>query len=250
MCRLVAYAGPARSIASVMLEGTHSLEHQSYQPTMMEDALLNADGHGVAWYAEGLEGPARYRNTHPIWGDPNMSAMGEHIRSTHLVGYVRSATPGIGMGLLNTQPFVHGKFAFTHNGYLKNFRDGTMRRIRQSLGKTAYEAIAGTSDSEHLFGLFIDGLDKGLSPRAALDATLERAVKASEGEAALMAFAITDGESIWATTEAHHHERPPTLFIDRSGPGTRIASEPTDDADWHAVPPGERLQIVWPPQNG
>lgn len=242
MCRLLGYVGPARSITSLILEGPHSLEVQSYAPKMMEDALLNADGHGFAWYTGGVDEPGRYRSVLPLWGDDNVRAMGAQIQSTHVLAYVRSATPGIGMGMANTQPFVHGRYAFTHNGYLKDFRAGTMRRIRRRLGDVAYEAIRGTSDSEHLFALFVDATERGANVHEALEETVAVATEASEGAAALMALAVTDGRTLWAAREVRDHGLAPSLHL-LAGDGVWVASEPTFDGDWIPFPPGGRVVV-------
>ena len=127
---MLAYVGAPRSLAELLVEPAHSLEVQSYAPKEMEEALLNADGFGVAWYTAGREEPARYRTILPMWADQNVRDFAGHVRSGHVLAAVRSATPGIGHGLANTQPFVHGPLTFLHNGFIRDFRRGAARRLR------------------------------------------------------------------------------------------------------------------------
>ncbi|MEM9864146.1 MAG: class II glutamine amidotransferase [Myxococcota bacterium] len=244
MCRLLGTFGRARSLREVLLGQEHSLEVQSYAPKMMNEALLNADGFGVAWYVEGEEGPARYRSVLPIWSDENLRSMGGHVRSERILAYVRSATPGIGVSLPNTQPFVHGPYCFMHNGYLNEFRQGgTMRRIQQGLSDEAFQAIGGTSDSEHLFALTLDALFSGADLLDALKSTVERARTASDGRRGLLAFMLSDGERMVSLRSGIHGAQMPTLFVnEREGVAT-VASEPLDEGEWEPVPGGASLEL-------
>jgi hypothetical protein len=83
--------------------------------------------------------------------------MNERLSVRSLIAAVRSATPGVGFELANVQPFAHGRVAFTHNGFITDFRHGPQRAIRERLGRDAYESIEGSSDSEHIFALVLEG---------------------------------------------------------------------------------------------
>lgn len=159
MCRLAGYLGPAAPLSSLLMDPPHSLLVQSYRPRELREALVNADGVGVAWYPEnGDVQPVRYRSTLPIWSDQNLAELAPRIRSNLILGAVRSATPGIGVSLANTQPFVHGRLSFFHNGYLEDFPHNFMRPIRNELSDDLYAGLEGTSDSEHLFALLLQRL--------------------------------------------------------------------------------------------
>lgn len=237
MCRVLAYLGPERPLKELLLDPAHSLEVQSYAPKEMDEALLNADGFGVAWYAEGVAEPARYRTALPMWADENVRDFATQVRSGCVIAAVRSATPGIGHGLANTQPFVHGRLSFLHNGFIRGFRQGPMRAIRAMLGDEAYGAIRGTSDSEHLFAIFLDHFLEHADLEGALEATLERAKHARAGERALLSLVVSDGAKVCAVTQAFDGKAP-TLYR-LTGDGTLFASEPIFDGDWETLEPGK-----------
>lgn len=239
MCRVLAYLGPDRPLDELLLEPPHSLEVQSYAPKEMEEALLNADGFGVAWYAEGVAEPARYRTVLPMWADENVRDFATQVRSRCVIAAVRSATPGIGHGLANTQPFVHGRISFLHNGFIRGFRQGPMRAIRAGLGDEAYRAIRGTSDSEHLFAIFLDHYLEHEDLEGALEATLARAADARAGQRALLSLVVSDGERVCAVTQAFDG-RAPTLYRRSEGGATLFASEPLfADERWETLPAGK-----------
>ncbi len=153
-----------------------------------------------------------------------------------MLANVRSATPGVGFGLANTQPFVHGRWAFTHNGYLEDFRASVMRPLRASLGDAAYGAVGGTSDSEHLFALFLDALAAGAAPADALVAVRERCAVLLGGRAALLSLAATDGRTLVALRSAIDADAP-TLYRREEGGAVWLASEPPDTSPgWQPVP--------------
>ena len=96
---------------------------QSYKPREQTSGTVNADGYGAAlWLDDGRPEPALYRTGAPIWADPNLGWMNERLRVRSAIAAVRSATPGIGFELANVQPFVHGRIAFAHNGFVTDFR--------------------------------------------------------------------------------------------------------------------------------
>jgi len=236
---VLAYLGPERPLQELLLDPPHSLEVQSYAPKEMEEALLNADGFGVAWYVDGVVEPARYRTILPMWADENVRDFARQVQSGCVIAAVRSATPGIGHGLTNTQPFVHGRLTFLHNGFIRGFRQGPMRAIRASLGDEAYGAIRGTSDSEHLFAIFLDEYRAKQDLESALEATLARADEARAGQRALLSLIVGDGERVCAVTQAFDGNAP-TLYQRREGPGTIMASEPLFAGEgWETLEPGK-----------
>ncbi|MEM1415439.1 MAG: ergothioneine biosynthesis protein EgtC [Myxococcota bacterium] len=238
MCRILAYRGPERTLAELLLDPPHSLEVQSYQPREMETALMNADGFGVAWYVDGEATPARFRSVLPMWADENFPELARPTRSRCVLANVRSATPGVGFGLANTQPFVHGGWSFTHNGYVEGwFRDGVMRRMRASLGDVAYGALRGTSDSEHLFGLFLEAMEAGADAEAALLRVKAQVAELAPDRKALLSLAVTDGRRIVALRTSWNAAAP-SLYRRRLEDGSAwLASEATDATEgWEPVP--------------
>jgi glutamine amidotransferase len=258
MCRMLGYVGAAVPLAELLTRPRHSLLVQSYRPREMTSGTVNADGFGAAlWLDDGKPEPAIYRTAAPIWADPNLGWMGDRLRATALLAAVRSATPGIGYELSNVQPFARGPIAFVHNGFIKGFRHGPQRALREGLGEAAYEAVAGTSDSEHLFALVLDELDRGPREEVAPDpaALLAAALKAAlvrlrrvceaHGTPAVAALILSDGASLVACRWSYGVP-PASLYAAAMGPGGRavdprgigdqglafcVASEPLDSQE-------------------
>ena len=99
MCRLAAYLGPAVLLEEFIHHGSHSLYEQSWRPQQMTEASLNADGFGVVWHDQQQQLRA-YRDARPIWNDPNLPDLTAVLSSDLWLGYVRSATPGQGLGVI------------------------------------------------------------------------------------------------------------------------------------------------------
>ncbi len=237
MCRVAGYAGPALRVGEIVSAPPHSLLVQSYRPREMQSGTVNADGYGAAlWLDDGDPEPALYRTAAPIWADPNQRWMNERLVVRSLLGAVRSATPGIGFELANVQPFVRGRIAFTHNGYISGFRQGAQRALRESLGHEAYESIEGSSDSEHIFALVLDAkaplqesVRQALLRLDRLCADLERTAVAT--------LLLGDGDQLVGARWARG-VRPATLYWSQFRNGVALASEPLDGAAWKEIPEG------------
>ncbi|MGE0680686.1 MAG: ergothioneine biosynthesis protein EgtC [Candidatus Binatia bacterium] len=159
MCRFVAYLGQSTTLEHVISKPDHSLIVQSYKPMEMTSGTVNADGFGVGWYNRAVDPtPCVYTNLSPIWSDRNLPSLSRHVASECIFANVRSATPGIAVDQSNCQPFAYKQFMCMHNGYIENFRFTLMRQIRETLRDEYYTAIGGSTDSEHLFALFLNYL--------------------------------------------------------------------------------------------
>ena len=170
---MVGYIGAPVAPAEVLQRPAHSLYVQSYKPREMTSGVVNADGWGAAlWLDDGRPEPALYRSPQPIWADPNLALVSERLRAGALLAAVRSATPGIGYDVGCVQPFARGRIAFLHNGFVTGWQRGPARLLREGLGDAAYQAVQGGSDSEGLFALVLDSLDRDA-------ATLPDAVRAA-----------------------------------------------------------------------
>jgi ergothioneine biosynthesis protein EgtC len=250
MCRMAGYAGPALRVGEIVSAPAHSLLVQSYRPREMQSGTVNADGYGAAlWLDDGKPEPALYRTAAPIWADPNQRWMNERLIVRSLIGAVRSATPGIGFEITNVQPFARGRVALAHNGFITDFRRGAQRAIREGLGRDAYEAIEGSSDSEHVFALVLDG-GGGLAEAArAAVLRLERICEDLD-RTAVATLLLGDGEQLVGVRWARGY-RPATLYWAPFHGGVALASEPLDGARWKEIPadhlaiakPGEDLRI-------
>jgi len=263
MCRIAAYVGPRERLDRLLLTGDHDLVAQSYQPRQMQDALMNADGFGVAWYGDATApSPALYRTAMPLWGDENFPRMAPHLNAPCALANVRSATPGFAVSTANVSPFVHGAWAFTHNGFLEGFRDGLARDLQRDLSDHAWGAMVGQTDSEHLFALFLDRAARhdvrpGAAAPAALAAALAETVAIATSlliardRRGLLALAVTDGRCL-AVVRAAVGADAPSMYLHPGarpggGAGALVASEPFFDdqaAPWRPVPPDQALVLT------
>src|SRR5215470_1537073 len=253
MCRMVGYIGAPVAPADLLTAPPHSLYVQSYKPREMTSGVVNADGWGAAlWLGDGRPEPALYRSAQPIWADPNLSLVCDRLPATAALAAVRSATPGIPYHLACVQPFARGRVAFLHNGFVTNWQRGPARVLREGLGDAAYQAVQGGSDSEGLFALILDALDRGAK-------SLEHAVRAALGRlericlqartTAVATLLVGDGEVLVGARHAVGLT-PATLYCAGGLPGARalgwiMASEPLwpeeeqgGGARSRAIPPG------------
>jgi glutamine amidotransferase len=247
MCRFVAYLGQSITLENVISKPEHSLVVQSYKPLEMTAGTVNADGFGVGWYDRTVDPtPCVYTNIYPIWSDRNLSSLSRHIASDCIFANVRSATPGIPVDQSNCQPFTHRQFMCMHNGYIENFRFTLMRQIRESLRDPYYTAIGGSTDSEHIFALFLNYLHGQLVTLDAVFAALHAAINqlltwADELDIRIaLNLALTDGEHIVASRFANKGSAPSLYYVRNAGIFPRagvIASERLwAGDDWSAIP--------------
>lgn len=279
MCRFVVYRGPALFLSDLLTRSERSLIRQSYEAQERREPL-NGDGFGVGWYApEVAPEPCVFTSVSPAWSNRNLGRLAEKTRSTCLFAHVRAATKGLLVSEVNCHPFQHGRFLWMHNGHIAEFRR-VKRRLRESLGDETYDLIQGTTDSEHAFALFLDGLEgrdgdvgaEGLGDRmVATIRTLERWGREAGIDApSFLNFAVTDGRSVVASRYVGcDHPEPATLyyssgarFESRNG-GYRmvpspaaaaagphgaviVASEPLTEerSDWRPVPRNHLVTVT------
>ena len=251
MCRLLGYLGPSVSLEHLLYKPDHSLIVQSYQPRELEVALLNADGFGVGWYhPQRQTAPFNYRNTLPIWNDVNLPQLSRYIESNCVLAYIRSATPGLAIDMSNCQPFQHGALTFIHNGFIENFRQTLYRPLRDRLCDTAYHAIHGLTDSEHIFALLLHELETqpGCSLETALGRTLTQLAQlAGEYRTRIAAnVLIGDGDRLVACRFDTQDDGPSFYWL-RHAPGlpdsVLFASEPLFEGDWVSCAPATIFSV-------
>lgn len=248
MCRFAAYLGPQIPLQRFLLEPEHSLVKQSWQPREMRTAVLNADGFGFGWYNPD-DTPACYRNTLPIWADPNVAELARSLVRPLWMAYVRSATDGFATGFNNTQPFVDEELMFLHNGYVDAFPAQARPHIRRWLRADLEATIHGNTDSEYLFAVLRQLLyeDEDTTVETALRRLCDRLADWSGGRAVLLNLAVSDGRRVYALRHALHEQCPSLYYTadDEAFPGAQLlASEPLTDAEfWRPVPPHHLLVL-------
>ncbi|MCA8959656.1 MAG: class II glutamine amidotransferase [Planctomycetes bacterium] len=273
MCRFLVYKGREIFMSDLITRPEHSLIHQSFKAEERKEPL-NGDGFGVGWYVPEVDpSPCVFTSVRPAWSERNLQRLAEKTRSGCLFAHVRAATPGTHVMELNCHPFVYDRYLFMHNGSIAEFKS-VKRAIRERLSDERYDWVAGTTDSELIFGLFLDRLlgasdgNGGDAMRAALIATI-RELEAVLAEHAVTRpshfnFAVTDGVHVVATRYVTHSERqPPSLYVCRGeefgvGDGSYrmqaadgedqaviIASEPIteDRTGWERIPGHHLISI-------
>lgn len=263
MCRFTMYLGPTIRLASLVVEPKHSIIDQSFHSRDQEEPL-NGDGFGIAWYAPEMSPePALFRSVTPAWNNSNLLELARVVQSPLIFAHVRAASKHGGQSEANCHPFRSGPYAFMHNGDIGDFP--LLRRpLLESVGDRAFACVQGNTDSEHLFALVVDELEKatatGIGRLAdALDGAVARIValarKHGDGAFSYLNLALTDGESAVAcryTTEPDydgeslfvhtgrlyvcHHGECRMLAPEKGRGCVLVSSEPlSDDYGWQPI---------------
>lgn len=213
--------------------GEHAFVHQSYAPRFQDLGRTNADGWGVGWWDRTIRPePARYRTATPMWADARFREIAPLVRTGAAVAAIRNASPGAPVEETGNAPFMAGSWLFAHNGFVEGFRDGLGVELRREVSPARERGILGAADSEVLFALVLDRLDRGAPMAEALVAVLDD-VRARAG--GRFNFVLGDGHTIVLTRCGN------SLFTHPDG---IVASEPlTDDGSWHEVPDGSLVVL-------
>ncbi|HEY3261678.1 MAG TPA: ergothioneine biosynthesis protein EgtC [Pseudonocardiaceae bacterium] len=229
MCRHLAYLGPPRTLAQLVLQPPHSLLHQSYAPRDMRGGgTINADGFGVGWYLPGVAEPVRYRRSRPLWTDDGFAALAEVTISGAVLAAVRSATVGTAVVETACAPFTCGGWLFSHNGMLPGWPESAVA-LAAGLDVAELMTLDAPIDSALLWAVLRRRLTAGEDPATAVAAVVRAAVHAVPD--ARLNLLLTDGTAVVATAWWH------ALSVRASGGALMVASEPTDhEPGWQAVP--------------
>lgn len=228
MCRHSAWLGRPASLQELLIEPPHGLFRQSWAPRRQQHGVVNADGFGIGWYADGRV--ARYRRAVPLWGDPTLASLAPVVRSGCVLAAVRSATVGGPGGEEACAPFLlPGGVLLSHNGALP------VDLVAPLVPSADLAAIGSTVDSAFLAALVGARLDLGLAGALA-SACREVAARAPDARLNLLA---TDGRAVAATRWGD------TLWWGAAGDGVVVASEPSDDEErWTEVPDRTLLSVT------
>jgi glutamine amidotransferase len=226
MCRFIAYVGNEILLADLVINPENSLIRQSYKSRERSEPL-NGDGFGVGWYTPDLaEDPCVFKSISPAWSNSNLLSIADHVRSGCFFAHVRAASPGMAVSETNCHPFQIGRYLWMHNGSIQGFTR-IRRRLCDSLPDDLYDAVKGTTDSEHAFAVFLDVLSNKVdpSPSAVRDALIKTICKLEEwvresGAAgpSIYNFAVTDGKTLAAVRYVSDPEvEPISLYFSKRG---------------------------------
>lgn len=241
MCRHFAYLGPAVPLEHLVIAPPFGLMRQSWAPRHQQFGNVNVDGFGIGWYLDGEERPVRYRRTLPIWADANLPDLIRPVRTTAVLGAVRSATVGNAVVETATSPFTADQWLFSHNGILP----GWPTSARELAGQLDWAALAAQQiliDSTLLWALVLDRLRRGVDPATAV---AEVTVAAREIPDARVNLLLHTGDRIIATAAGDSLCYLQGEHPDPEGnpmPAVIVASEPFDDSDgWIEAAPNHVL---------
>jgi gamma-glutamyl hercynylcysteine S-oxide hydrolase len=236
MCRHLAYLGRPKALRDLLTDPPHSLLRQSWAPRRQVNGVVNADGFGVGWYAEGDPVPARYRRDTPMWTDRSFLDVARVVRSGAVLAAVRSATAGMPGGEAAVAPFSTGRWLFSHNGVVTGW-PRTIAMLTADLSDPELMAMEAVTDSALLWLVVHKRLAGGESMPAALGAVVRLAAATAGGRLNLL---LTDGRSVAATTWGD------TLCWRAAEDGVVVASEPYDDEPGWVDVPDRSLLVATP----
>jgi glutamine amidotransferase len=150
MIRLFAYAGNEPERIKCALYPARA--------ALMTDLGNHPDGWGLGFFQGGEVLLQKRPKAQP--GQVDFYAQLRELRTDVVVGHVREATVGKAQKLENTHPFRFRSWLFAHSGTVANF-DGLRRELLESVPAFLRRNIRGTTDSEHVFHLFLAFLHDG-----------------------------------------------------------------------------------------
>ena len=266
MCRFLCYLGPPVLLADWLYHPGNSLILQSFKARERVEPL-NGDGFGVGWYAPEISStPCVFTSVTPAWSNQNLRNLADHIKSPCFFAHVRAASPGMRVAEANCHPFQYGRYLWMHNGAIEGFQL-IKRGLRESLTDHLYEAIEGTTDSEHAFMVFLNLLgdtDRVVTAKEIGDKLVKTVLQLERCTAAAGVlghsyynFTVTDGHSIAALRYVSDPRLEPISLYYSSGPNSHdgvgvhgphviIASERLTEPkrDWIRVAPNHILTLT------
>ena len=125
---------------------------------LVTDIGENPDGWGLGFFQGGEVLLHRQPKAQP--GRVDFYSRLRELRTDVVVGHVREATVGKAQKLENTHPFRFRSWLFAHSGTVASF-EAVKGELLESVPDFLRRNIRGTTDSEHLFHLFLAFLHDG-----------------------------------------------------------------------------------------
>jgi glutamine amidotransferase len=199
MCRLYAlHANEPTKVECTLVHAQNALMRQSQGDSA---GYRHSHGWGIAAYED--HRPQIERQAWAAYHGEHFKRAASRIFAHTVLAHVRRATMGE-PHLANTHPFSEGAWTFIHNGTVPAFRQ-IQERVRQAIAPHHRAKIGGTTDSEHIFRLFLTLVGQGASGdiAAALGRALQSIAEWSrsvepEGRPGLNVI-VTDGDRLVAT---------------------------------------------------
>ena len=236
MCRHIGYIGRKKDLHSILLNHKHSLIELAYKPKLMNEAILNADGFGLAW--KNKDNFKLYKNYLPIWNDLNLDSLSKSISSNLVIGNVRSATISENQGYFNTHPFSLKNFCFSHNGFIKNFNNTIRKKIFKYLKPKYINLVRGQTDSELIFILLMQMIENEKDTGKSIKNTIQ--IIKENCDACMLNFLIAtfdkNGKNTLYATKFSAGLKTPSLFYSKNkSEYTMISSEKLNNYKWYSI---------------
>jgi len=246
MCRIVALVNTAVPETQRALRAFRTLAGRGCVPKGQPPG--HRDGWGVAAFRRGAWVTIG-RSIGDAGRDSKYPAALRKLRTAQpadvIIGHLRKASIG-GRTFLNTHPFIHGGYAFCHNGSVPV-------AMRLKLGAAWARRVRGSTDSERLFYAVLARAAK-VGPRQAFLGLLRR-LRASHDYTA-MNILFSDGKSLWAVRDANlkhpkaeqaRFDRYYTLYLGTVKGTNRVVvcSEKLGlpGIAWRAIPNGSGVEV-------
>lgn len=259
MCRLYAlHANEPTKVECTLVHAQNALMRQSEADMA---GYSHAHGWGIAAYEDHL--PVIERQAWAAYHGAHFKNTAARIYAYTVLAHIRRATVGPPIKE-NTHPFAEGTWTFIHNGTLPAF-SRIQTRMRDEIALHHLEKIEGTTDSEHLFRLFLTLVER--DPKANINTVLAKALhkvldwssgEELQGKPGLNVI-ITDGERLVASRWGRG-----LYYVKRRGlydceicgfphvrhkrgreyKGLVIASEPITHEDWVEIPERSVVQVT------
>jgi glutamine amidotransferase len=229
MCRHLAYLGPRKSLQELVIDPPHSLFRQSWEPRRQKHGVVNADGFGVGWFADGDPVPARYRQAGPIWADPSFADVARVTRSHAVLAAVRDATTGSATGAEAAAPYTGDGWLFSHNGSVGGY-PGSVAKLAETVPAVDLLGLEARTDSAFVWALIRGRVRDGAGMAEAVASVVQDVAAVAEGRLNLL---LMNDTTIVASVFGD------TLSARSGGGAVVVASEPSDDSpDWADVAEG------------
>lgn len=252
-------------------------EHTTEAEITTRNRLFNVDGFGMVWYtpsqsffsashsSDSLNAksgpilhPALYKTIQPPLHDANFRSICAATASPCVLAHVRAAT-STAVTPVNNHPFVFGRHAIMHNGYISSFPK-VSRQMYGLMSDEAYENIRGSTDTEALAALYISYLTAGagegqgaekwehtFTTKQMLEALqhtvntiidLQQKALGNQAEPNDLNVCVTDGRQLVALRFRNHAtEQPPSLYYSTSA-GVTLNRKYPDHPDGENGPDG------------
>lgn len=266
MCRLYGLrASQPTKVECSLVYAQNALLSQSVSDVK---GSAHPDGWGIASFEDGA--PRVQRRARAAFEDLHFGLTASRSYARTVVAHVRQATVGP-LAPENTQPFMHGRWVFAHNGTLRAI-DSLRPEIDAETDADLLDDRAGETDSEAVFfwllsrmreaGVDANGPDEIDSLSRVVGAGVvelsERSAAAGEAKPTRLNVILTDGRVLLASRWRHS-----LYWVPRHGvrdcemcgiPHVRqvstapyeavaVASEPITEEDWQEVPEGTILAV-------